>query len=132
MTIRQYTENQEWLDIDEHVDEAVIGFTDTAVIRLGAITALELPATGATFARGAQMGEAQTATTRAPILAPADLVVLGVNDTALAHPELIHSSPLDQGWLIRARLTGSTAHLLDEQSDLIDRDEQEEQTSHLG
>lgn len=132
MTIRQFTENQEWLDIADRLDEAVIGVTDVAVVSLGPITAVRLPATGATFARGDRMGELQTATTRAPILAPAELVVLGVNEAVVEQPALVHRSPFDDGWLIKARLTGSTSHLLDEQSETIDRDEQSEQTRHLG
>lgn len=97
-----YTDDDEWLRLEGN--EAVIGITDYAQDQLGDIVYVELPAVGATFERGAAFGVVESVKAVADLLAPLGGSVVETNTALSESPELVNSSPYDEGWLIRLRL----------------------------
>ena len=47
------------------------------------------------------------------VYSPVDCEVIAVNDTLSDEPALVNSSPLEDGWLIKVRMTGDAADMMD-------------------
>jgi glycine cleavage system H protein len=106
-----YTATHEWVRIEG--DEAVIGITAFAQEQLGDITYVDLPVAGATLAQGAEMGSIESVKAASELYSPVSGTVLAVNADLDGRPELVNEDPFGQGWMIRVRLAGAPAGLLD-------------------
>ena len=107
---RSYTAEHEWLDLDG--DTATIGITAYATDALGDVVYLDLPVVGATLNAGETCGEIESVKSVSDLFAPADGVVLAINDDVVADPGVINLDPYGAGWLFRMRISG-TPDLLD-------------------
>ena len=99
----RYHREHDWVRVEG--DEAVFGITWFAQDALGEVVFYEPPAVGATLAADATYGELESVKAVSDIYAPADGVVLAVNDGVVASPELVNNDPYGAGWLVRVRLT---------------------------
>ena len=84
-----------------------VGITEYAQRALGDIVYLSLPAVGSVLVAGQTCGEVESTKSVSDIYAPLDGVVKAINDTAVAEPSVINSSPYDQGWLMDLELPNS-------------------------
>ncbi len=101
-----YTESHEWLRRDaEHPDEIVIGITDFAQDQLGDVVYLDLSPVGEEVSTGERCGEIESAKTVSDIYAPAKGEVIGINEQLEESPELVNTSPYDEGWMMRLRIS---------------------------
>ena len=115
----KYTKDHEWAKIDGNV--AVIGITDYAQGELGDIMYLELPATGTTVQMGNSFGTIEAVKAASDLYAPISGEIIEVNDSLNDAPEKVNSSPYDQGWLVKIKMTNSG-----EISDLLSKDQYSE------
>lgn len=97
-----YTKDDEWIRVDGA--EAVVGITDYAQDSLSDIVFVELPDPGDTFGGGDIFGTVESVKAAADLYMPIDGEVLESNERLLDAPELINSSPYEDGWMIRIKL----------------------------
>ena len=112
MADRKYTATHEWVALEGRT--ATIGITDFAQAQLGDVVFLELPAKGATLARGVSFGVIESVKAASDLYAPAAGTVLEVNDKLTQNPELVNSDPYGGGWLIKLEVAGEPEGLLTE------------------
>ncbi|GAA4266995.1 glycine cleavage system protein GcvH [Frondihabitans peucedani] len=106
----KYTAEHEWLLIDG--DTATVGITDYAADKLGDVVYVDLPAVGSDVEAGKVVGEIESTKSVGELFAPVLGTVLEINDAVVDAPDLVNSSPFDDGWLIRITLSGDLPALL--------------------
>ena len=99
----RYTKTHEWVRPDGNL--ATIGISDYAQTELGDITFIELPEVGDTISREQPFGVVESVKAASDVYAPVDGEVVERNEEAISTPELVNSSPYDQAWLIKVRLS---------------------------
>jgi glycine cleavage system H protein len=98
----RYTKDHEWVRSDG--DTATIGVTAYAADQLGDIVFVELPDVGRTLEQFATFGVVESVKAVSDLFAPVSGEVIEVNGALAASPELVNSSPYEDGWMIRVRV----------------------------
>jgi glycine cleavage system H protein len=101
----KYTEEHEWVHVSDDGSEATMGITDYAQKELGDIVYVELPAEGDVLTQMESFGTIEAVKTVADLYAPLSGEVLEINHELQDHPTLINSSPYEDGWILRMRIT---------------------------
>jgi glycine cleavage system H protein len=99
----RYTKSHEWVRIDG--DIATFGLSDYAQAELGDITYLELPEIGSNVTQSEQFGVVVSVKAASDIYAPLDGEVVEINSAAVDAPDVVNSSPYDNAWLVKVRLS---------------------------
>ncbi len=99
---RYFTADHEWLVVEGTT--ATVGITDYAQSQLGDITFVELPAVGATLAKGDSASVVDSVKAASDVYAPVSGAVTEVNPALEDAPELVNSAPEGEGWLWRMTL----------------------------
>lgn len=99
----RYTATHEW--VRQEGDTATIGISDYAQTELGDITYIELPEVGDAISRQQPFGVVESVKAASDVYAPVDGEVIERNEEAIEAPELVNTSPYEQAWLIKVRLT---------------------------
>lgn len=102
----KYTSEHDWVRVEG--DEAVIGVTEFAQGELGDIVFLEIETEGDTLEKGETFGTIEAVKTVSDLYMPVDGKVLEVNPALEDAPELINSSPYEEGWMIRIKVSDSS------------------------
>ncbi len=109
-----YTDEHEWI---KKIDDSKVrlGITDYAQDQLGDVVYVELPEVGKEVAKDDLVAEIESTKSVGEVYAPFAGTVTAVNEAAAASPELVNSSPYDEGWLVEMDVSGEIAgdHLLD-------------------
>jgi len=106
-----YVKSHEWLKVEG--DTATVGISDYAQHALGDIVFVELPEVGASFGAGAAFGVVESVKAASDIYLPAAGEVIAINEALLDTPETVNSDPYENGWLVKIKLAGEPAGLLD-------------------
>ena len=93
-----YVDSHEW--VKEEGGRARIGITDYAQDQLGDIVYVELPAVGKSFTKGAPFGSVESVKAVSELYMPIGGRVAEINPALGNSPELVNTSPYDQGWMI--------------------------------
>ena len=96
---RYFTEEHEWIDVEG--DTATIGITAYAQEQLGDIVFVEVPQTGTELAKGAEAAVVESVKAASDVYAPISGTVSEGNTALEDEPELVNSSPEDEGWFFR-------------------------------
>ncbi|MBF4577888.1 glycine cleavage system protein GcvH [Frondihabitans sp. VKM Ac-2883] len=110
LTTLKYTAEHEWLLIDG--DTATVGITDYAADKLGDVVYVDLPAVGTDVEAGKVVGEIESTKSVGELFAPVLGTVTEINDAVVDSPDLVNSSPFDDGWLVKISLSGDLPALL--------------------
>lgn len=111
----KYTEEHEWVMVEEEL--AVVGITDFAQDALGDVVFVELPEVGATVEAGKAFGVVESVKAVSDIYAPINGTIEEINEDLIDAPEIINTSPYEDGWMIKIRMSDSS-----EADDLMDAD----------
>lgn len=111
----KYTEEHEWVLAED--DLATVGISDFAQDALGDVVFVELPEVGAEIVAGKAFGVVESVKAVSDVYAPISGVVEEVNDELPDAPEMINTSPYEDGWMIKIRMSDSS-----ELDDLMDTD----------
>jgi len=116
MSVTKFTEDHEWIRVDGATGR--IGITDYAQQQLGDVVFVELPETGASFAKGDEAAVVESVKAASEIYAPAGGEVTAVNDALAEAPGKVNESPMDDGWFFELTLTdpGELDGLMDEEA----------------
>jgi glycine cleavage system H protein len=102
-TDRKYTKTHEWVLIEG--DIATIGITDYAQNELGDITYVELPGVGDMLGQSDSFGIVESVKAASDIYMPLAGEVTDANADTESAPELLNSSPYQDAWLIKVKIS---------------------------
>jgi glycine cleavage system H protein len=109
-----YTDEHEWI---ARLDEAKVrvGITDYAQDQLGDVVFVELPEIGKTVAKDDLMVEIESTKSVGEVYAPFAGTISSVNQAVVDTPDLVNTSPYQDGWLVEMEIEGemSAEGLLD-------------------
>lgn len=106
---RSYTKDHEWAMREGDVIR--VGITDYAQDALGDVVYVQLPTPDSQVTAGASFAEVESTKSVSDIYSPASGTVVEVNAELETRPELVNSSPYEDGWIATIRLAGSTEEL---------------------
>ena len=99
----RYTKDHEWVRVDG--ETATIGVTAYAADQLGDIVFVDLPEPGRAVEQFAAFGVVESVKAVSDLFAPVSGEVTEVNPALAGSPELVNSSPYQDGWMVRVRVT---------------------------
>ena len=95
-----YTEDHEWMRLEDD-GLVTLGITDHAQQALGELVFVEVPDTGDSFAVGDACAVVESVKAASDVYCPLAGTVTDANSALADQPELVNSSPYDDGWIIR-------------------------------
>lgn len=110
-----YTEDHEYVKSTNDAKVVAIGITDYAQGELGDIVYLELPKVGAKFKKHDVFGTVEAVKAVSELFSPLSGEVVEVNGKLEKEPQLVNSSPYNDGWMVKLRVAddGEKKALLD-------------------
>ena len=111
----KYTESHEWLRLEDD-GLITVGVTDHAQALLGDLVFVELPEAGTEFVAGDECCVVESVKAASDVYMPISGEVVEVNEALADEPEIINSSPYDNGWLFKVKPSAN------ELADLMDAD----------
>lgn len=99
----KYTPTHEWVRIKDKV--GTVGITDFAQHQLGDVVFVEFPKVGMAFEKGNNAGEIESVKAVSDLIMPLSGKIIEINERIVSNPELINSSPFDDGWLIKIEIS---------------------------
>jgi glycine cleavage system H protein len=96
-----FTTEHEWVRPDGDSGDVTIGITEYAAGELGDIIFIELPEIGAEFNSEDTIGTIEAVKTVADLFAPVSGTVADINNRLEDQPELVNSSPYEDGWFLK-------------------------------
>mgnify|MGYP001403219029 CR=1 FL=1 len=99
----KYTKDHEWIVVDG--DTATIGITDFAQSELGDIVFVEVDTEGETLESEEVFGTVEAVKTVSDLFMPLKGKVIEFNKNLEDSPELINSSPYEDGWIIKSTVS---------------------------
>ena len=96
----KYSRDHEWVRAEDD-GSVLIGITDHAQQALGELVYVELPESGQTVTRGDACAVVESVKAASDVYAPLAGQVLDANQALADEPELVNSSPYEDGWIIR-------------------------------
>lgn len=114
--MRYFTEDHEWIDVDDGDDTATVGITDYAQGQLGDIVFVELPASGTRLTKGGDAAVVESVKAASDVYAPVSGTVVDGNSALEAEPALVNSAAETDGWFFTLVLddTSELDGLMDE------------------
>ena len=111
----KYTESHEWLRVE---DDGLIsvGISDHAQGLLGDLVFVELPEAGTEFVAGDECCVVESVKAASDVYMPISGEIVEINEALADEPEIINTSPYDNGWLFKVRPSAN------ELEDLMDAD----------
>ena len=94
----KYTKTHEWVKLTG--TKAKIGITDHAQEELTDIVFVELPTVGKEVKKGEELCVVESVKSVSEVYAPVSGKIVAVNTKLDDSPEIINSSPYDDGWLV--------------------------------
>jgi glycine cleavage system H protein len=101
----RYTEDHEYVKATKDPKVVAVGITDYAQGELGDIVYLELPAVGTKFSKHDVFGTIEAVKAVSELFSPVAGEVVEVNSRLEKEPQLVNSSPYDEGWMVKLKVT---------------------------
>ncbi len=108
----KYTKSHEWVR-DEGDGTVTVGITDHAQELLGDMVYVEVPESGTEVMAGDACAVVESVKAASDVYAPLAGEIVDGNDVLAESPELVNSSPYDEGWLFRMKPENGVDELLD-------------------
>jgi glycine cleavage system H protein len=94
----RYAEDHEWAR--KEGDLIRVGIDDYAQDQLGDVVFVELPQVGDKFAKGEAFGSVESVKAVSELFIPLSGEISAVNTALEESPELVNTSPYEEGWMI--------------------------------
>ena len=104
----RYLESHEWGRIDEE-GILTVGISDHAQDLLGDIVFVELPDLGKALDAEEESAIVESVKAASDIYAPLSGEVVEINEKLFDEPEIVNSSPFEDGWFFKIKLDDSQA-----------------------
>ena len=112
-----YTEDHEYVKSTKDANIVAIGITDYAQDQLGDVVYLELPKVGSSFNAHDVFGTIEAVKAVSELFSPVAGEVVEVNKRLEKEPQLVNSSPYEDGWMVKIKLSNPS-----EQNELMNSD----------
>ncbi|MGA1575401.1 MAG: glycine cleavage system protein GcvH [Burkholderiaceae bacterium] len=99
----KFTTDHEWIRQDG--DVVTVGITHHAQDALGDVVFVELPEVGANLQAKATAGVVESVKAAADVYMPVSGEVTEVNEALRADPAMANTSPMEEGWFFKVRLS---------------------------
>ncbi|MCL4123512.1 UNVERIFIED_CONTAM: hypothetical protein GTU68_053384 [Idotea baltica] len=97
----RYTKDHEWVKLEG--DTALIGITEFAQSELGEIVFVELPDIASQISKGDSFCVVESTKAASDVYCPIEGEVLEVNSELENAPDLVNTSPFENGWLVKLK-----------------------------
>ena len=120
----KFLDSHEWVKVDDNT--VVVGISDHAQNELGEVVFVELPAIGDEFVSGDEAAVVESVKAASEVYTPLSGEVIEVNEALEENPELVNTSPYEDGWFFKLRVSdenlGSIESLMtaEEYSSMLD------------
>ena len=120
----KFLDSHEWVKVDDNT--VIVGISDHAQNELGEVVFVELPAIGDEFVSGDEAAVVESVKAASEVYTPLSGEVIEVNEALEENPELVNTSPYEDGWFFKLKVSdenlGSTDSLMtaEEYSSMLD------------
>lgn len=98
-----FTKKHEWVNVEGEI--GTIGISSYAQEALGDIVYAQLPSENDSVERGEECGALESVKAASEVYSPVSGAVTEKNEAVENAPALINTSPMDEGWLFKVKLT---------------------------
>ena len=107
----KFLDSHEWIKVDDNT--VIVGISDHAQNELGEVVFVELPAIGDEFVSGDEVAVVESVKSASEVYTPISGEVIEVNDTLEENPELVNTSPYEEGWFFKLKVSDENLRSID-------------------
>ena len=107
----KFLDSHEWVKVDDNT--VVVGISDHAQNELGEVVFVELPAIGDEFVSGDEAAVVESVKAASEVYTPLSGEVIEVNEALEENPEFVNTSPYEDGWFFKLRVSDENLGSID-------------------
>ena len=107
----KFLDSHEWIKVDDNT--AIVGISDHAQNELGEVVFVELPAIGDEFVLGDEAAVVESVKAASEVYTPISGEVIKVNDALEENPDLVNTSPYEEGWFFKLKVSDENLRSID-------------------
>ena len=107
----KFLDSHEWIKKDDNT--VIVGISDHAQNELGEVVFVELPAIGDEFVTGDEAAVVESVKAASEVYTPISGEVIEVNDALEENPELVNTSPYEDGWFFKLKVSDENLGSID-------------------
>ena len=107
----KFLDSHEWVKVDDNT--VIVGVSDHAQNELGEVVFVELPAIGDEFVSGDEAAVVESVKAASEVYTPLSGEVIEVNEALEENPELVNTSPYEDGWFFKLRVSDENLGSID-------------------
>ena len=107
----KFLDSHEWIKEDENT--VIVGISDHAQSELGEVVFVELPAVGDKFVSGDEAAVVESVKAASEVYTPISGEVIEVNEALEENPELVNTSPYEEGWFFKLKVSDENLGSID-------------------
>ena len=107
----KFLDSHEWVKVDDNT--VIVGISDHAQNELGEVVFVELPAIGDEFVSGDEAAVVESVKAASEVYTPLSGKVIEVNEALEENPEFVNTSPYEDGWFFKLRVSDENLGSID-------------------
>ena len=107
----KFLDSHEWVKVDDNT--VIVGISDHAQNELGEVVFVELPAIGDEFVSGDEAAVVESVKAASEVYTPISGEVIEVNEALDENPELVNTSPYEDGWFFKLKVSDENLGSID-------------------
>lgn len=107
----KFLDSHEWVKVDDNT--VIVGISDHAQNELGEVVYVELPAIGDEFVSGDEAAVVESVKAASEVYTPLSGEVIEVNEALEENPEFVNTSPYEDGWFFKLRVSDENLGSID-------------------
>ena len=107
----KFLDSHEWIKVDDNT--VIVGISDHAQNELGEVVFVELPAIGDEFVSGDEAAVVESVKAASEVYTPISGEVIEVNEALEENPELVNTSPYEDGWFFKLKVSDENLGSID-------------------
>ena len=107
----KFLDSHEWIKVDDNT--VIVGISDHAQNELGEVVFVELPAIGDEFVSGDEAAVVESVKAASEVYTPISGEVIEVNDALEENPDLVNTSPYEEGWFFKLKVSDENLRSID-------------------
>ena len=108
----KFLDSHEWIKVDDD-NTVIVGISDHAQDELGEVVFVELPGVGDELVSGDEAAVVESVKAASEVYTPLSGEVIEVNDVLEENPELVNTSPYEEGWFFKLKVSDENLGSLD-------------------